>query len=402
MELFYTFLSILILILDTFSIPIVFLLLVFLIIVYHLLLIYIRDRKYLLDFRKWYDAKPIPIESLNEVPLVNFIVPAWKEGEVFRGCLKNFSQLKYPNFRVVVNAGGSKETIEISNSFKNDKAFTIIAQEQGGGKIKAINDCLPYVKEGLIFLMDADVYVSDYYLLKMVAKIVNDNEKIVNCGLKPHKSEVNKYSVRYLIINRNAWFRKKRAISKHKAVGPCALLTLDVIKSVGRFTEKRLIGDGDSIGLDVIKYDYTIFQLITDGIESITYPVKIREYISQNIRWLQNFYYNIYKTKGKIILNYLILFFVATYLLVFPFLLLLNLGLFLLGVLLILNIYLKKIRKILFFRQTFDRTFYGKTKLGFYFVLIFYIYLDGIITLYTFFEILVLGNKRFKKRKNID
>jgi len=402
MELIYTFLSILELFLDTISTPIVFILLLFFLVIYHLSLIYVRDRNYLLDFKKWYDAKPVEMKDLKEFPIINLIIPAWKEGEIFRGCLLNITQLKYPNLRAIVNAGGSNETIEIANSFKNNETFTIIHQKKGGGKIKAINDCLPYVAEGLIFIMDADVFVSDNDLLRMVAKIVKDNESIVNCGLKPHKSQVHKISVRYLIINRNPWFRKKHALSNPKAVGPCSLLTLDVIKSVGRFTEKRMIGDGDSIGTDVIKHNYPIFQLIADGIESITYPVKIREYMSQNIRWLQNYYYNKFKTKSKILLNYFLLFIISTYLFAFPVLLLLNLGLFLLGILLFFNIYLKKLRKVLFFRLTYDKTFYGKNKVRFYLAIIFYIYLDGLITIYTFFEILLIGKKRFKIRKNIE
>ena len=396
------FLSILVLILDTIRIPIVFLLLIFLLLTYHLLLIYVRDRKFVLDYRKWYDEKPIPIDNLKEFPLINFIVPAWNEGEIFKGCLLNFSQLQYPNFRVIVNAGGSKETTDIANSFKKNDIFTIIYQEKGGGKLKAINDCLPYIKEGLVFIMDADVYITDQDLLKMVSKIVIENERIVNCGLKPHSSQVHKYTVRYLIINRNAWFRKKRAISNHKAVGPCSLLTLDVIKSVGRFTEKRLIGDGDSMGKDVKKYHYKIYQLISDGIESKTYPVKIREYISQNIRWLQNYYYNRYKSKVKILLNFFIFLIISLYLFVFPFLLFIHLGLFVIGILILFNIYLKKIRKVLFFRFTSDRAFYGKNNPSFYLVIIFYIYLDSFINVYTFFEILLFGQKHFKKRKNIE
>lgn len=402
MELVYTFLSILVLILNTISTPIVFIVLLFLLIFYHLSLIYIRDRSYLLDFKKWYDAKPVEMKDLKEFPIINLIIPAWKEGEIFRGCLLNITQLKYPNLKAIVNAGGSKETLEIANSFKNNETFTIIHQKKGGGKIKAINDCLSYVAEGLIFIMDADVYVSDNDLLRMVTKIVKDNESIVNCGLKPHKSQIHKISVRYLIINRNPWFRKKRALSNPKAVGPCSLLTLDVIKRVGRFTEKRMIGDGDSMGSDVRKHNYPIYQLITDGIESITYPIKIREYVSQNIRWLQNFYYNKFKTKSKILLNYFLLFIISTYLFAFPVLLFLNLGLFLLGILLFFNIYLKKLRKVLFFRLTYDRTFYGKNKVRFYLAIIFYIYLDSYITIYTFFEILLIGKKRFKIRKNIE
>ena len=70
--------------------------------------------------------------------------------------------------RIIVNAGGSKETLEIANSFKEYKTFKIIHQKKGGGKIKAINDCLSYIAEGLVFIMDADVYVSDNDLLIII------------------------------------------------------------------------------------------------------------------------------------------------------------------------------------------------------------------------------------------
>ena len=163
-----------------------------------------------------------------------------------------------------------------------------------------------------------------------------------------------------------------------------------------------MIGDGDSMGTDIINHNFPIYQLITDGIESITYPVKLREYMSQNIRWLQNFYYNKFKTKIKILLNYFLLFIMSIYLFIFPVLLFLNLGLFLLGILLLFNIYLKKLRKVLFFRLTYDRSFYGKNKVRFYLITVFYIYLDSLITIYTFFEILLIGKKRFKIRKNIE
>ena len=65
MEFVDIFLSILVLILDILSNPLVFFLLVILLIVYHLLLIGVRDRKYVLDFRKWDDTKPGVMKNLN-------------------------------------------------------------------------------------------------------------------------------------------------------------------------------------------------------------------------------------------------------------------------------------------------------------------------------------------------
>jgi len=124
----------------------------FLISIYHVLLLILRDRRYIVILRSYNkDPEDISINDLKELPLVNIIVPAWKEGEYFRDCLILITQLSYPKLKVIINAGGSKETIEIANSYKMNKNFTVLHQDVGGGKIKAINDCLEYISEGVIF-----------------------------------------------------------------------------------------------------------------------------------------------------------------------------------------------------------------------------------------------------------
>ena len=82
-------------------------------------MILIRDRKYAKPFKNLKEPENISLEDLKEFPLVNIIVPAWNEGELFRQCLESITRLKYPKLRVIVNAGGSEETIDIANSFKN-------------------------------------------------------------------------------------------------------------------------------------------------------------------------------------------------------------------------------------------------------------------------------------------
>ena len=150
--------------------------------------------KYIRTLKRFEEQKVITLEDLKETPLVNIFVPAWKEGEVFEGCLLNITKLIYPNLKVIVNAGGKDQTIRIANSFKKFENFIIIHQKKGGGKINAINDCLPLVTEGLICLMDADLYIKDEDLLKTLNIIISKNEDIVVSSLKPHRSQINKNS----------------------------------------------------------------------------------------------------------------------------------------------------------------------------------------------------------------
>lgn len=368
---------------------------------YHILLFLMRDMKYIKILESFEDRKEVKLEDLKEIPMVNIIVPAWKEREIFKGCLLNLTKLTYPKLKIIINAGGEDQTIEIANSFKKFKNFIINNQKSGGGKIKAINDCLPLVTEGLTCMMDADLYPKDEDLLNMLDAIINKNETIVASSLKPHRSQINKNLVRYLIINRNSKFKKK--FTQHKnSISPFTILKLNAIKSIGKFSEKRLMGDGLSMGLDLVEKNFKIYHLKSQAVEGITYPETIKDYISQNIRWIQNFYFNKLRTQKKFLLTIILSLLKSIYIIIFPLFLLINLNLFLFGILFLIFFYLNRIRKIIFFTLTNDMNFYGKIKLRFYILVVFYIYLDLLINIYTFFEILFIGDKKFKKRKNIE
>ena len=89
-----------------------------LITLYHILLYFIRDKRYIAALRKFEDISNIEFENFQEFPLINVVIPAWKEGNVFKKCLNNISTLKYPNLKIIVNVGGNEETINIAKFFK--------------------------------------------------------------------------------------------------------------------------------------------------------------------------------------------------------------------------------------------------------------------------------------------
>jgi len=114
--------------------------------------------------------------------------------------------------------------------------------------------------------------------------------------------------------------------------------------------------------------------------ESFNYHDKISIYFRQNIRWVQNaFFFRFYKTKGKTIIRFIALILFSFSLLVFPFLIFINYHIFIIWLLLLMYIYLKKIREVIFFKRTTDVNYYGKLGLMFYFKIYFHFLLHFFI-----------------------
>jgi len=115
MELFRQFLNFINLFLRNRLFGVIILILLLIIILYHVLLFFFRDLKYKRFLKKYEDPQDIKIEDLSELPVVNLIVPAWKEGVSFEYCLSAIKKLNYPKLNVIINAGGNDETIKIAN-----------------------------------------------------------------------------------------------------------------------------------------------------------------------------------------------------------------------------------------------------------------------------------------------
>ncbi|MFX0134343.1 MAG: glycosyltransferase [Candidatus Hodarchaeota archaeon] len=364
---------------------------------YHIVLFFLRDKKYINTPDNNDKLKDIKIKDLKETPLVNFIVPAWKEGDIFKGCLLSINKLSYPKLRVIINAGGSQETIEIAESFKEYQNFNIIYQKAGEGKLKAINDALKLISEGLVYLIDADIYLDDNILLQMIYSITNKKESVVISAIKPHPSIQNKDLVKYLYISRNFFSRRNFSVYSN-AVSQNTVMSYNVIENVNQFSVGKFSDDGLVIGSDIRKKGYKIFTIHNNKAESFHFPIKIKDYINLNLRWLENYLYSAFRDKKIKIINYLILVLVSIIILITPLLFFFNIYLFFLGMLLFLSLYLKRIRKIIFFKlgiQSEKLTLHLK----FFIKLVFYLYIDLITNIIVAFEMLFY-RKGYKKRKN--
>lgn len=364
---------------------------------YHILLHFLRDRKYIKALKKYKDPQMINLEDLKDVPLVNILVPAWKEGKLFEDCLSSINNLKYPNLKIIMNAGGNEETIKIANSFKANKKYTILKQGPGG-KMKALNECLNHVIEGIIYSIDADVILTDEILLRMIYPIVNENENVTAGGVRPLASQANKTIVKYVLINRCDNFKYKFSrYRKNMISGPNSCFKYDVVKAIGKFPDDSLFPASDRFRATIITSKGFKIYWLSDyrGYIYTKYPNSVKEYFFQEFRWRKNALTNLHqKDRKKIIIKFIFLFLISLYILIFPLLLFINFQFVLIDLMIITSIFYKKIRKYIFLRSTVDEELYVKFGVKFFFYLLLYIYIDVILTIYLGFDS-IFGKKSY-------
>lgn len=373
-----------------------------LIILCNLLLHFLRDSKYINALKKYEDPNYITIEGLKETPLVNIIVPAWKEGNNFKICLDSIKNLNYPFLNIVVNAGGSQETKKIAELFKKYEKFTIL-QQKPGGKMKALNECLDIISEGIVYSIDADTIINDEILLRMIYPIINQNEYVVVGGVRPLKFQQNKSIVKYLLITRNPNFKIK--FSRYERIhvsGPNTSFKYDLLTEIGKFQEDNYFAATDRVrGPQIISKGFRIYQLRDYQGKIFTYyPDSMKEYILQELRWRENSLTNPYlRKKMKMFIKYVISFLLSLYIIVFPLIFFFNLSLLIIGILILFINYLIKLRKVIFFKITVDKDYYRKFGIIFFIKIIPYIYIDALITIFVGFNIIL---HKIKRKNSLD
>jgi len=369
------------------------------ILLYNLLMGLFRDRIYVRNFEQNKDPDVVHISDLKDLPLVNIIIPAWKEGKLFEDCLLSITKLIYPYLKAIISVGGNEETIQIANSFKKFKNFIILKQKPGG-KMKALNDCLKYVSEGIIYSIDADVILNNEILLRMLYPLVNENQYVTAGSVRPLRFQENFDIVKYMLINRNTNFRIKFSrVGRVEISGPNSCFKYEVIEKIGNFFDDKLFLASDRFrGPLIFSKGFKIYWLTDYRGKIFTYfPDSLKKYFLQEFRWRLNSLTNPYmKKKVKFYIKFLISFLISMYILSSPFFIFFNINLTLIGFIILLSKYLKNLRKIVFFKRTTNTEFYEKFGLLFFLKLVIFIYIDEILTFYLGINLLITRNKQPK------
>ncbi|NLW14611.1 MAG: glycosyltransferase family 2 protein, partial [Trueperella sp.] len=117
--------------------------------------------------------------TINPVPFVSVIVPAYNEGVVLADCLGSILKSGYPRLElIVVNDGSTDDTAEVMERY-SDRAVTIT--KENGGKGSALNAGIERASGEILFFVDADGLFTSDTIPNMLAGFRNKNVGAV-CG----------------------------------------------------------------------------------------------------------------------------------------------------------------------------------------------------------------------------
>ncbi len=366
-------------------------------IIYNILIYLLKNRRLARTYQRHKEKYEVRLDTLKDIPLVTIIVPAWNEGNFFKECLESITKLKYPKLNVIVNAGGNQKTLEIANSYKTKENFRIIYQE-GGGKIKALNECLTLISEGLVYMVDADVLFTDEILLRIIYPLVNLDEYVSISEYRPLPSQQKNDFVIYLKKTHHSYYKSKFQRYYHALSGANSCVKYEVIDKIGTFSESSFIAEDLSRGMDILNIGYRI-QMVADD-RSLIYSYvaeKMKVFFHQRTRWMQN---SLFENKTNQV-KYLCLFLFSLYLVLSPVFFLVNYGLFFLGIFFFVNLYLSKIRRILTYniaRPNITKEL--EESIWFYLKISLYLLLEIIINLYVLVDF-IFFRQNFEKRRNL-
>jgi len=245
--------------------------------------------------------------SLKNLPKVSIAIPAYNEEETIVETLKSVINLDYPKSKleiIVINDGSKDDTRKlVENIVKQNTGDNIILiNKENGGKASALNIALKRAKGEFFVTLDADSFVREDALKKLLPHFGDKNVGVVLPLLKIHspKNILERLQHYEYIIG----FFYKKLMGKlnciHVAPGPFSVYRKEVVTKLGGYKVGNLTEDQE-LTFNLQKHHYKVIQIL-DTIVHTKAPRTIKSLYKQRNRWYKGAMYNIWDYR-KLLFN---------------------------------------------------------------------------------------------------
>lgn len=247
------------------------------------------------------DFKEKKQKKTKEFPMVSVAIPAFNEEETVTKTIQSLVDLDYPKEKleiIVVNDGSTDKTREIVKDFiKNSNYNITLINQENHGKWHALNQALDITNGEFFACLDADSFVKEDTLKKMLPHFKEKNVGAVLplLKIKDPKNILQKIQWYEYIIN----MFYKRLLSHlnciHVAPGPFSIYRKKIIKDLGGFRKGHYTEDLE-MGLRLQKHNYRLVQLMDAEVYTYT-PDNMKSLYRQRMRWNKGSVLNVWDYK---------------------------------------------------------------------------------------------------------
>ncbi len=244
--------------------------------------------------------------SLQKLPLVSVLIPAYNEEKTIIRTLESVYQLDYPKEKlevIVIDDGSKDKTKKMVEWYVQDKSNFKLISHQNCGKAVSLNKALKIAKGEFFACLDADSFVDRATLKKMLRQYYSENDPklaIITPAMKVYqpKNLLQRLQwLEYIVIILIARL-SSQIDSLYVAPGPFSLYRTEIIRKLGGFDEKSITEDQE-IAYRVQKEQYKIKQCPKGYVYTVA-PEAIKPFYRQRRRWYLGSLDCVYKYRGLI------------------------------------------------------------------------------------------------------
>ena len=250
---------------------------------------------FVLLFLKYYSKMP-ETKRTSWKPFISILIPAYNEEKGVKTCIESILNSNYKNFEIlVIDDGSNDRTFEVANSIKDSRLK--VFKKENSGKASSLNFGIKMAKGELIATMDADSYVENDTIDKLLPLFDEEDIGAVTAAVKvkPSKSWIKEFQrIEYLFI-----IFTRRILSFVDAVpvtpGPFSIFRSWVFERLGGFDETNIVEDHE-IALRIQANNYKIRSSVIANVYT-NVPESIGSLLKQRVRWQRGGIHNIFKYK---------------------------------------------------------------------------------------------------------
>lgn len=230
--------------------------------------------------------EPLPaIEDWSSLPQVSVLVAAWNEAAQIERHIQSFQALRYPYKELILCAGGEDGTYALASRLAGDQV-TVLEQQPGEGKQRALRHCLPLAQGDIIFLTDADCELDDEVFERTCYLIAIGMERVCTGGSRPSPELMQNSFV--MIQAATQVYHALRAPSYASGLlgRNCAVERM-LLEQSGGLDADAPTGTDYVLAKKLVQTGARIRHIPESRIAT-SYPMSTSKYIRQQNRWLRN------------------------------------------------------------------------------------------------------------------
>jgi len=236
-------------------------------------------------------------------PLVTVTIPAYNEADTISRTLQSVVELEYPPDKleiIVVNDGSTDSTAQRVNDFidKNPTHSIVLIGQPNQGKWKALNTALKSAKGTFFVCLDADSFVEQNALNKMLPHFTTPDVGAVVPLIKIKDPTTLMQKIQWYEFLVNMFYKRLLGILNciHVTPGPFSLYRTSILRDIGLFRRAHLTEDLE-MALRLQKYHYKIIQILDAEVYTVM-PTKLKDIYRQRNRWNKGSVLNVWSYKN--------------------------------------------------------------------------------------------------------